>query len=163
MERSNLQSENGVLLEDRKVMVDFYQSLSEKYRKDGECVDGDTLVNILSNVSRAEDQYGGWGARASIPGSSFTSWVDDETHYAMERDGHKWVSDLFKYIVFGKFEGEVDKVNEAYSQMRERVLRAVVLKAVEFFPVRDKNSWQVLPSEWQNLRCSLKDYLHLVK
>jgi hypothetical protein len=161
MQDSNTIANNGVLLEDRKIMVDFYQALSEKYRKDGAIVGGDTLVNILSNVSRAEDQYGGWGNRASLLGKSFTSWVDDETHYALERAGYKWVSDSFKYIVYGKgrFECGADKVNEAYSPMRERVLKAVVLRAVEFFPMRDKNSWLVLPPEWQNLRCSLKDYL----
>ncbi len=156
MENSDLQQITGVAPEDRKIMVDFYQSLPHQYRKDGAVVEGDALVNILLNVSRAEDRYGGWGTRASIPGKSFTSWIDDETHYAMERAGSKWVSDSFADHLDGKFEG---KVNETYSQIREKVLKAVILRAVEFFSLRDKNSWWVLPQEWQNLRYSLKDYL----
>lgn len=77
-----------------------------------------------------------WGKNRKYKGEAFEKWVQDEEYYAQERAGSKLNS----------------------QEIRAKVLKAVVLRAIEFF--KDCKDY-LLPAEGntQNLRVSLKPYL----
>jgi len=89
-------------------------------------------------------------------GRFFKEFLDQETHYALERAGFKWLpSEDFNLktgspIVPGRFEG---LTSEQYHEVREQVIDAWVKYSIDYFTEFKKG----FPN--RNIRTSLKDLI----
>lgn len=85
-------------------------------------------------------------------GKTFEEWIDNETHYEMERLGFKWDR-----------EDEIFKSNEdldsSYQKTREKILIALTERAIEFLKSCEEYLWPHRGDK-RNLRTSLKPYLN---
>lgn len=86
----------------------------------------------------------------------FIDWINAETHHAMERAGYKWIEN--------HFEGNGDS-QQAYQDMRQRVLSASVKKSIElvvsglYWDSFEPKDHIVPKPTTPNLRGSLESYL----
>ncbi|MFA6461644.1 MAG: hypothetical protein WCV90_05200 [Candidatus Woesearchaeota archaeon] len=91
---------------------------------------------------------------ASYQGSEFKQFLDQETHYTLERAGFKWLpSEGFNLktgspVISGRFE---NLTSEQYQEVREQVIDAWVRYSIDYFTEFKKG----LPN--RNIRTSLKD------
>lgn len=92
-----------------------------------------------------------WDDHMSYRGQAFYGWLNKETHYALERAGFEWDSNQRQFVADNNF-------SQAYATTREQVLRAAVVRSVEFFRNCKQYRW---PSEGDkgNLRVSLESYI----
>lgn len=81
-------------------------------------------------------------------GKAFQQWVTDETHFAMERAGFTWDKER------GHFHPD-DEAANVYAATRANVVRAIALRASEFFHATDERR---VPKKGDplNLRSSLE-------
>ncbi|MFA5856878.1 MAG: hypothetical protein WC867_05945 [Candidatus Pacearchaeota archaeon] len=138
--------------EDAFQMVVFYETSSNKLKG----LNGDKLVeNIEWRV------YTEWCCNINESGSNlpkdyfgegFNDWVNKETHFALERAGYEWVEKE------GRFKTTDESVYEIYHATRDKVLKAVVRRAVEFFKDCKDYQW-VQYEEPKNIRVSLEQYM----
>ena len=137
--------------QDKKTMVDFYGKSPQRI----EGITGESLVRNLEWRIYTEwccnkpESY--WVQHTSYKGNAFDKWVRDETHYGLERAGYQWSDQQQRFDANGTF-------SMIYKDARDRVLFAIVKKAVEFFKDCRDYQWPV-EGDSRNLRTSLGPYL----
>jgi hypothetical protein len=96
-------------------------------------------------------EEGGSRNHAIYQGEGFSNWVRAETHLALERTGLVWNEQQKRFNYDGYF-------GDTYIKTRDKVLQAVVRRAVDFF--KDCENYRRVPEgNPANLRVSLEEYI----
>ena len=139
------------LPEDQELMILFYNQNPK--RLDG--LTGDRLVRNIEWRIYTEwccnPSESVWLQHINYQGEAFAGWVRDEAHYALERADFRWNTKEKRFDANGNF-------HETYRQTKEKVLQAIVKKAVEFFRECRNYQWPV-NGDSRNLRANLESYL----
>lgn len=156
----------GLTEQDAHELIAAYDSFQPPEKIDGS--DGKVLADQA--VSRAYTEWccgEGYLKRMwhTEGNDTFEKWINDETHYALERAGFHWNPSLQQFAP-----GEA--VSRIYDEIRRRVLVAVMRRVVEYFrecesieyPIsRDKQrtyrSFFPGKSNRKNLRAPLQPYI----
>lgn len=100
---------------------------------------------MIANKPSYEDSY------LNYKGEPLIKFLDDETHFAIQRAGYAWTD--------GKFTGLTkERYIEEYYRFRDRVIDALVHYAIEFFSHPKKYK-----DDGKNLRINLREWIELVK